>query len=96
MLRINSKKPIAPPEPVIVIYKKRELVEKDMAIRAKTKNVLRNIRAVVRATEWLDVTDFRVRACRCYKSGAADLASKVVQLLHPVAYCRAANDPSDC
>ena len=58
---INSKKSIAPTDPVIVIYAQRQLVEKDMAIRAQTKNVLRDIRAVVRATEWLDVTDFRVR-----------------------------------
>ena len=74
MLRINSKEPIAPPEQVIVVYPQRQLVEKDMAIRAKTKNVLRDIRAVVGATEWLDVTDFRIRACRCYESGAANLA----------------------
>jgi hypothetical protein len=93
---INSKKSIAPPEQVIVVYPQRQLVEKDMAIRAQTKNVLRDIRAVVGATEWLNVTDFRIRACRCYESGAADLAGRVVQLLHPVAYRRAANDPSDC
>jgi hypothetical protein len=62
VLWINAKKSIAPPEPVIVIYPQRQLVEKDMTIRAKTKNVLRNIRAVVGATERLDVTDFRVCA----------------------------------
>jgi hypothetical protein len=39
VLWINAKKSIAPPEPVIVIYPQRQLVEKDMAIRAKTKNV---------------------------------------------------------
>ena len=74
MLRINSKEPIAAPEQAIVVYPQRQLVEKDMTIRAQTKNVLRDIRAVVGATEWLDVTNFRIRACRCYESGAANLA----------------------
>jgi hypothetical protein len=54
---INAKKSIAPADSVIVIYAQRQLVEKDMAIRAQTKNVLRDIRAVVGATEWFDVTD---------------------------------------
>ena len=93
---INSKKSIASPEQVIVVYPQRQLIEKDMAIRAKTKNVLRDIRAIVRATERLDMTNFRIRACRCYEPGAADLAGRVVQLLYPVAYRRAAHDPSDC
>ena len=93
---MNSKKPIAPPEQAIVVYPQRQLVEKDMAIRAQTKNVLRDIRAVVGPTEWLNVTDFRVRARRRYESGAAYLAGKIVELLHPVAYRRAAHDPSDC
>jgi hypothetical protein len=57
VLWISAKKSIAAPEPVIVIYPQRQLVEKDMTIRAKTKNVLRYTRAVVRATEWLDVTN---------------------------------------
>jgi hypothetical protein len=67
-----------------------------MAIRAKTKNVLRYIRAVVRATEWLDVTDFRVRTCRRYESGAADLAGRVIQLLHQLPTVVLRTNPSDC
>jgi hypothetical protein len=96
VLRVNSKKPIASDELFIVSYPQRILIQEDMAIRAETKNVLRDIRTVMRAAERLDVTYFRIRTCRCYKSGATDLAGKVIQLLHPVAYRRAAHDPSDC
>jgi hypothetical protein len=67
VLWISAKKSIAAPEPVIVIYPQRQLIEKDMAIRTKTKNVPRDIRAVVGATQWRDVTDFRVGARRHYE-----------------------------
>jgi hypothetical protein len=96
VLRNNAKKPILPRYEVIVIYPQRQLVEKDVAIRAKAKNVLRDIRPVVGATEWLDVTGFRIRACRCYESCAADLADKIVQPLHPLTYRCATDDSSDC
>ena len=93
---MNSKQAIAPSEQAIVVYPERQLVKKDMAIRAQTKNVLRDIRTAVGPTEWLNVTDFRVGARRRYESGAAYLAGEIVELLHPVAYHRAAHDPSDC
>jgi hypothetical protein len=67
-----------------------------MAIRAKTKNILRGIRSIVRATEWSNMTGFRISAHRCLESGAADLAREVVQFLNPVAHLRAAHNPIDC
>ena len=78
MLRVNSKKPIASDELMIVSYPQRILIQEDMAVRAKTKNVLWDIRAIVRTTEWLNMTDFRISACRCLEPSAADLARKIV------------------
>ncbi len=69
---------MAPADLVIVIYPQRIFVQENMAIRAKTKNVLRNVRTIVRATEWLNMTDFRISAYRCLEANAADLARKIV------------------
>ena len=81
---MNSEKPIAPPEQAIVVYPQRQLVKKDMAIRAQTKNVLRDIRTAVGPTEWLNVTDFRVGARRRYESGAAYWAGKSGSILSKI------------
>jgi hypothetical protein len=63
---------------VIVVDPHRQLVKKNVAVWAKAKRVLRGIRSIVRAAEWLDVTGFRICACRCHESRAADLAGKIV------------------
>jgi hypothetical protein len=95
MLRVNSKL-MAPADLATVIYPQRILVQEDMAIRAKTENILRNVRAIVAATEWPNMTGFRISACRSLESNAADLAREVVQFLDPVAHLRAADNPIDC
>jgi hypothetical protein len=62
VLRISAKRTLSPFHGQIVIYPQRQLVEKDVAIRAKAKNVLRDVRSIVGTTKWLDVAGFRISA----------------------------------
>ena len=65
VLRINAKRTLSSFYGEIVIYPQRQLVEKDVAIRAKAKNVLGDVRSIVGTTEWLDVTGLRISTCQC-------------------------------
>jgi hypothetical protein len=93
---INAKETFSPFNRKIVIYPMRQLVKKHVAIRAKAKDVFRDIRPIVGTPEWLEMADFCVRACHCYESCAADLAGKIVQSLYPFTHCCASHNPSDC
>jgi hypothetical protein len=62
VLRIYAKRTLSPFNGQIVIYPQRQLVEKDVAIRARAKNVLRDVRSIVGTTKWLDVAGFRISA----------------------------------
>jgi hypothetical protein len=62
VLGINSKRTLSPFYGQIVIYPHGQLVEKDVAIRAKAKNVLRDVWPIVGTTERLDMTGFSVPA----------------------------------
>jgi hypothetical protein len=65
VLGINSKWTLTPLYGQIIIYPQSQFVEKDVAIRAKAKNVLGDVRSIVRTTERLNMTGFRVSAGRC-------------------------------
>src|SRR6267378_5402064 len=84
--RINPKKSLSPFYGEIVIYPQRQLIKKNVAIWAKAQDVFWDIRPIVGTTKWFDMAGFRIRACHCYEPCAANLTSKIVQLLYPLTH----------
>jgi hypothetical protein len=57
VLRINPKNAISPFYREIIVYPQRQLIKKNVAIRAKAKDIFRHIfrrRRVIRSQEFLD------------------------------------------
>src|SRR5258707_3254317 len=96
VLGISPKKALSALYREIVIYPQRQVVEKDVAIWAKAKDVFRDIRAIVGTPKRFDMADLRIRTCHCYESCAADLASKIVQSLNPLTHRCARYHPRNC
>jgi hypothetical protein len=63
VLRINAKRTFSPLYGQIVIYPQCQLIKQNVAIRAKAKNVSRDVRSIVGTTKRFDMAGLCVPAC---------------------------------